>query len=313
MSDFKFAPAPWVPYKDTQLLDELRAMTPEQLVRHSNPDFRIEIDINPGAIGMMDMYQRIVDSDLNNRKVVMVCGNPNPGDYMPVARLINLRRINCRNVFCFTMDEWADDQGNIAPTDYKSGFTYSFMKYFYGMIDPELRMPESNIFYPTNENIDDYSKLLTECGEGGADVVYSGPGWAAHVAFIDPCPEFMPENISIEDYCKQPAKVVTLHPLTIMQNSLHGVFGCSGDIANVPPKAATIGPLDVMNAKDIIEVHSLVTMGTFSSWQRMTSRLICHGPVTPLVPGSILQLRKTAVYLSEDIAAPIEVMEKVGY
>ena len=313
MSEFNFAPAPWVPFQDKAVLDTLRVMTREQLEAHPNPDFQIKVDVNPGAIGLMDMYNRIAESDRLNKKVVMVCGNPCPDAYTPVARLINLRRINCRNVFCFTMDEWADDMGNIAPTDYKSGFTYSFLKYFYGMIDPELRMPESNIFYPTTKNINEYSKMLTEVGEGGADVIYSGPGWAAHIAFIDPCPELMPENISIDEYIKQPAKVVTLHPLTIMQNSCHGVFGCSGDVANVPPKAATIGPLDVMNAKDIIEVHNLVTMGTFSSWQRMTSRLILHGPVTPWVPGTILQLRKTAVYVSESLAAPIEVMEMVGY
>ena len=107
--------------------------------------------------------------------------------------------------------------------------------------------------------------------------------------------------------------MLTLHPLTIMQNSLHGVFGQSGDIANVPPRAATIGPLDVINAKERIETHDLTTGGSFSSWQRMTSRLITHGPVTPYVPGSILQLMDTTLLLSESIAAPIECMETVGY
>ena len=38
-----------------------------------------------------------------------------------------------------------------------------------------------------------------------------------------------------------------------------------------------------------------------------------HGPVTPLVPSSMLQLMKTQVYVSEEIAAPFECWEKVGY
>jgi hypothetical protein len=101
--------------------------------------------------------------------------------------------------------------------------------------------------------------------------------------------------------------------MTIMQNSLNGTFGQSGDIANVPPKAATIGPIDVMRAKERIEVHALATNGTFSSWQRMTSRLVTHGPVTPLVPSSMLQTKKTQVYISEELAAPFECWEKVGY
>ena len=74
-----------------------------------------------------------------------------------------------------------------------------------------------------------------------------------------------------------------------------------------------IGPVDVLNARERIEVHALLTNNTFSSWQRMTSRLVLHGPVTPLVPSSMLQLMKTQVYVSEEIAAPFECWEKVGY
>jgi len=81
----------------------------------------------------------------------------------------------------------------------------------------------------------------------------------------------------------------------------------------VPPKAATIGPLDVMRAKERIEVHALATCGTFSSWQRMTSRLVTHGPITPYIPSTMLQTKKTQVYISEELAAPFECWEKVGY
>ena len=116
-----------------------------------------------------------------------------------------------------------------------------------------------------------------------------------------------------DPYFDQKAQVVTLHPLTIAQNSLHGVFGCSGNIGNVPPKAATIGPRDVLHAKKRIECHSLATYGTFSSWQRMTSRLITHGPVTPYVPGSIYQLLPCDIFIRPSIATPFGVMETVGY
>ena len=101
--------------------------------------------------------------------------------------------------------------------------------------------------------------------------------------------------------------------MTVAQNSLHGVFGQSGYIQAVPPCAATIGPVDVKNARERIEVHALMTNGTFSSWQRMTSRLCTHGPVTPYLPSSMLQTKKTQVYISEELAAPFECWEKVGY
>ena len=159
--------------------------------------------------------------------------------------------------------------------------------------------------------------MITDCGEGGADICSSSPGWTGHMAFIDPVSEFLPSmkdgQYDIDEWLNMDARVVTLHPLTVAQNSLHGVFGQSGYIADVPPKAATIGPVDVKNARERIEVHALLTNNTFSSWQRMTSRLVLHGPVTPLIPSSMLQLMKTQVYVSEEIAAPFECWEKVGY
>ena len=306
---FEFKIADFVPYKNKEVLEKVRKMSGEELTKHPNPDFRIKIVTDPSLVWVADMMARIVRSDLLDEKCVMILPNPCPVIYESVAAEINRMRVNCRNVHVFTMDEWADDQGNIAPIDYKAGFSHSQLKYFYGKIDEDLRMPLSNIHYPTTENIKYYSQMLHD--EGDADVCYSGPGWAGHIAFIDPCvPEFSP---NLDEFLNQGARVVTLNPMTIMQNSLHGVFGQSGDIANVPPRAATIGPLDVKRAKNRLEFHALTTSGAFSSWQRMVSRLILQGEVTPLVPSSILQLMKTDVFISEAIAAPIECKEKVGY
>ena len=207
---------------------------------------------------------------------------------------------------------WADENGNIAPDTYQAGFTYSFMKYFIGKIDRELRPKPENVLVPTTRNIGHFSDLIDEKTGGGIDLFTSGPGWAGHIAFIDPCDDYTQVS-SMEEYLEQPAKIVTLHPLTIAQNSLHGVFGCSGNVGNVPPKAATVGPRDVLHAKKRIENHSLATMGTFSSWQRMTSRLITHGPVTPMVPGSIYQILPCEIFITPEIAKPIECLETVGY
>ena len=210
------------------------------------------------------------------------------------------------------MDEWADEDGNVAPITCKSGFGYSCMKYFYGKIREDLRMPIEQMHYCTTENVKDYSKMITECGEGGADVCYSGPGWAGHIAFIDPCtPEFACDTL--DEFINMDARIVTLNPLTICQNSLHGVFGCSGDLSSVPPRAATIGPADVKRSKARFEMQGITTMGSFSSWQRMTSRLCLYGEITPLVPTSILRLWDTDIYVSEEIAKPIECLETVGY
>jgi glucosamine-6-phosphate deaminase len=310
--DFDFKPADFCPFKDREILKKLAKMTPEEIEKHPNPDVRIKILDNFGTVVLAEKFMGIKESFEQNKKFSTIFGNPNPNSHMPLAELININRIDCKNCVFVTMDEWADQDGNVAPITYRAGFTYSFFKYFINKIDPELRPLPENILYPTTENIDHFSDLIDEKTDGGIDLFTSGPGWAGHIAFIDPSPEYM-EVDSIDEYLQQPAKIITLHPLTIAQNSLHGVFGCSGNVANVPPKAATIGPRDVLHGKRRIEGHGLSTMGTFSSWQRMTSRLITHGPVTPAVPGSIYQVLPCTIYLSTNIAKPIECLETVGY
>ncbi len=309
---FKFDPAEYVPYRNKEVLERCRNIKREDMEKHPNPNFRIHVTPAVGGIWIGDMVARIVESDLLDKKCVMILPNPCPVDYMQVAETINRMNVNCRNLHVFMMDEWADQDGNIAPLDYKAGFAHSNMKYFYGAIREDLRPPIEQMHYPTNENANYYSKLIAEVGDGGADICYSGPGWAGHIAFIDPCtPEF--GCPPIEEYLEMEARIVTLHPMTIMQNSLHGCFGCSGDIANVPPRAFTIGPVDVKNSKNRFEMHSITTMGTYSTWQRMISRLVLYGEVTPLVPSSILQLMDCDVYVSEETAKPFGCDELMGY
>ena len=311
---FAFEPSTFVPFKDREVCERVRKLSGTDLEKREpwwHPEFSVKVMMNPHPVLIATLFSRLKEASETGRPFRMILGNPEPDTYIPLAQLINYFKVDCSKVHVFAEDEWADDQGNIAPETYEGGFVHSMLKYLVYQIDPKLRMPMENVHYPTNKNINDYSKIINDVTEGGADIISTSPGWTGHVAFVDPVSEFVRDDI--EEWLNLPARIVTLHPMTIMQNSLHGCFGQSGDIANVPPKAATIGPVDVMRAKERIEVHALLTNCTFSSWQRMTSRLVTHGPVTPYVPSSMLQTKKTQVYISEEIAAPFECWEKVGY
>ena len=289
-------------------------MSGKELEKHEDwqhPEFNVKVIMNPHPILIATLFSRLKAASEAGRPFSMILGNPEPETYIPLAQLINYFQVDCSKVSIFAEDEWADDQGNIAPETYEAGFVHSMLKYFVYQIDPKLRMPLENVHYPTNKNISYYSKLINDVTEGGADIISTSPGWTGHVAFVDPVPDFVRDDV--EEWLNLEARIVTLHPMTVAQNSLHGVFGQSGYIASVPPRAATIGPVDVQRAKERIEVHALLTNNTFSSWQRMTSRLVTHGPVTPLVPSSMLQRWKTQVYISEELAAPFDCWEKVGY
>jgi glucosamine-6-phosphate deaminase len=281
------------------------------LTEHPNPDFRIRIlpDAEMEPLWIADMFERIRRSSEAGERFVMIAPNPWPS-YDKVARLINEHRISCHHLHTFNMDEYANEHGDIAPESWAFGFGHAFKKFFYANIDADLRPPENQIHGLSNENIAHYGKMLADLG--GADICYSGPGWTGHLAFIEPdAPEFA--AASLEEWKKMGPRVCTLSPFTIAQNSLHGCFGASGDLTAVPPKAATIGPAEVVAAKHRIDLHGITVGGGFHSWQRLTSRLVLHGPVTPLVPESLLQTLRTDVWVSESIAQDIEVRWDLGY
>lgn len=299
---FQFRPAECVPFRDREVLEKLRNMTREEMERHANPDFKIKIVKETTPLFVADFFTRIKMSDELDQRLVVILPNPWPSAYQNVAEMCNRYGVSLRNVHTFNMDEWADEDGNVAPITWKGGLGYTFRKNFYGSLRPELRMPEEQVHCFTNENVEDYSKIIEEVGNGGADICYSATGWPGHTAFIDPDTEAFRAD-TLEEFLSFGSRFVKQHPLTIAENSLFPVFGSSGDVAAVPPGAVTIGPRDIMNARDHFEMHSF-SEASGSSWQRMISRLTLYGPVNMQCPASILQLCRATVYVSEEIAKP---------
>ena len=296
------------PFQNQAEIDRVRKIGRKEIeamngVHPNNPNISLEIFRNDEfeMVMLTDMVKRIVDSDRYDKKVVMIMCNPNP-TYRKVAYMLREMGVNCRNVKFYMMDEWADEDGNIAPLDYPAGFGNAFYRYMVsGILDLGFKM--ENFIYHSNETTPVFSKMLEDDGE--ADIVYSGPGWPGHLAFIDPVSDWY--KPTMEEYLAQPAKVASLHPLTIAQNSLHGGFGASGDISRVPPKGAMMGPRDAMKAKNVLDMHAITTAGSHVTWQRLTSRLCIFGEPSQTVPASILQLREnpTRIVISENLAADI--------
>jgi 6-phosphogluconolactonase/glucosamine-6-phosphate isomerase/deaminase len=310
MKEFKYAPSKWVPFRDVEVLERVRHITREQIDKHPNPVFRIQIvpDDQVEFMFITDMFFRIMKAAEERMHCVLILPNPNHG-YIKLAHMLNKLGVDCKHLHVFIMDEYADEDGTIAPESFPQGFMRSFKDYFYRKLDPSLRPPERQIHGPTSENIKDYGKMIADMG--GADACYSGPGWTGHLAFIEPdAPEF---DADLEEWKKMGPRVVTLSPFTIAQNSLHGSFGMSGDLALVPPKAATIGPAEVIASKYRMQQHALAVAGTPVSWQRFVTRLILHGPVTPRVPESLLQTLPTDVVVSENAARNIEARWDFAY
>jgi len=308
---FEYSPSPVVPFRDKAEIERCRAIKREDIEKHPNPDFRIRVikEADLGFMWVTDMYARIKQAGEESRRCVMMMPNPCPAFYEPLSRLINATRLDCRHVWFFALDEYANEDGQVAPEDWQFGFMHSMLTHLYYGIDEDLRPPRKQVHGPNNQNIDHYYDLMQEAG--GAEISYTGPGWTGHVAFVEPdAPEF---EGSLEEFKQMGARICTLSPFTLAQNSMHGSFGMSGDLAAVPPMAATVGPKEVIAAGHRWEVAAIGVHGTATSWQRMIARLCYHGPVTPKLPSSIHQQLRTDCYIGQSVADNIEPDWDKGY
>lgn len=305
-----------MPFRDRQAIDRCRAIKREQIEEHPNPGFRIRVvpDQDLRMLWLSDIYARLKESAEQDRPCVMLMPNPIPV-YRMLAHLINRTGLSCRHAWFFAMDEYADEDGRVAPEDWPRGFAYAMLRFLWSEIDEDLRPPRSQVVAPNNDNLDCYGDLMREAG--GLDIAYTGPGWTGHMAFIEPdAPEFVgseTDPTSLDEWKQMGTRIVTLSPFTLAQNSLHGSMGYSGDLSAVPPRAVTVGPREIIAARHRWETAAVGVAGTATSWQRLIARLCYHGPVTPLLPSSLHQTLRTDCYLSESIAANIEDTWDKGY
>jgi glucosamine-6-phosphate deaminase len=303
LSEFPYTLASFLPFRDLEACERVRAITRSELTRHPNPDFAISVVDDAAefyerfARDLVDRIRAARDEDRQFAAILPV--GPMP-QYDIATRLINEERLSLRHVHTFNMDEYANEDGVTAPISWAGSFQRAMHERFFARIDPELRPPEDQIHFPTTAAIGDYSARIEDLG--GADVCYGGIGWSGHIAFWEPQ---LGEEFSgdLEAYKQAGARLVELHPMTIMQNALHS-FG--GDWSWVPPKANTVGPREILGAR-----HRSFwldgDLGGGVSWQRFIARLVAHGPVSELVPGSLLQETRADYTILGNVAHEVEI------
>jgi glucosamine-6-phosphate deaminase len=299
---FTYNLADFIDFKDAAACERVRRIRREDIAKHPNPDFKIEVVDDRGqfyAAFATDIVVRIKRAlDEGRRFVGIFPVGPMP-QYAIAARMINELRLPMHHVHTFNMDEYADQDGNTAPVEWEGSFQRAMFQSFFNLIDPDLRPPLKQIHFPTKDVIKHYGEMIEEAG--GADICYGGIGWCGHIAFWES--SLGHEFGDLESYKKAGPRLVKLTPMTIIQNALHS-FG--GDWSWVPPKANTIGPAQILGAR-----HRSFwldgDLGGGVSWQRFIARLAAHGPVNKFVPGSILQTAPTTYTILGGVADNVEI------
>ena len=153
INQFDHAAAPWLPQWDPEMLDRL-AMA--DLNEHTgnvydHPGFSVQVCGDVHNYFAADLYERIRRSDRLDRKLVLLLPSPENSVYISVTEALNKFRVSCRNVHVFFLNEFANEKGEVAPWQSPYSRSGQFMKYFYGRLDADLRMPMEQIHFWTKE------------------------------------------------------------------------------------------------------------------------------------------------------------------
>ena len=293
--EFDYAMPDFLAFRERDVCERVRKIDKSEVCNHPNDGFRIGIisDLDELLLAYaLDIATTIIEFHKAGKQLVLILPARVPS---AAARLINELNVPCGHVHTFNMDEYADENGVTAPISWSGSFQKLMWDTFFGLIRSELRMPENQIHFPSDKNINDYAAMIDDAG--GTDVCFAQFGWNGHIAFWEPeLGATIGEDI--ETFKAAGPCIVDISRITVIQNSV--LISHCGDWSWYPPRAATIGPAQVAGASR----NSWWLSGDFGrgvSWQRFIFRLVAHGPVTPRVPASILQILNTELTVLESV------------
>jgi len=271
---------------DADLIDEAARLSPRDLARLSRPGFTvvlydtIEDFYLAEALEYVDAWRQSTDD-----RPVGICGPIGPTEQLPlVARIINALDLDVRSGHFWGMDEWFDTAtGREVPVTHPLSFERADRELCFSRIRRPLRMPDAHLHFP-RADARDY-RASWDTGVRCA-VMQGGQGDVKHWAFNDPLPRkgrHKDAPPSAADYRKLTTRVVDLHPLTIAQNAR---TSGGGNIARVPTKAITVGPVETWKAEKVSIWHAGHHDNPFG--QRLTAFMIAKGIVDTSVPMSLL-------------------------
>lgn len=271
---------------DSELVEAVVRLTPRALEKLSRPGFKVVIYDTleefylAEALEYIDAWRQSTEDN-----PVGICGPIGPTEQLPlVARLVNTLGLDLQSAHFWGMDEWfLPELGREAPADHPLSFEKADRELCFNRIAKKLRMPDTHLHFPKADTAP-YRKSW-DAGVRCA-VMQGGQGDVKHWAFNDPLPrrgKYQDAPPSKEEYRKLATRVVELHPLTIAQNAR---TSGGGNIALVPTKAITVGPVETWRAEKVSIWHAGRHDNPFG--QRLTAYMIAKRLVDTAVPMSLL-------------------------
>lgn len=207
----------------------------------------------------------------------LATGSTPTGMYEGLVKLYNEGRIDFKDVVTFNLDEYCG-----LPDENDQSYHYFMDKNLLSKVN----VAPENINIPSGVE-DDMEKTCIEYDEkiqsfGGTDIQVLGIGVNGHIGFNEPGDVFVGET-----------HIIDLDETTIEANARF--FEKKDD---VPKQAITMGMKSIMSAGRILLMAS-------GSGKAKAIYDAIKGPITPLVPASILQLHEDVIVVVDKEAAKL--------
>ena len=212
-----------------------------------------------------------------------ICGPIGPTEQLPlVARIVNDLGINVRYGHFWAMDEWYEN-GREVPVDHPLSFARCDLEQCFRRIEAKLRMPDENLHFMKADALAAYSASYDSAR---CLVMQGGQGEVKHWAFNDPprrSGAFTEKPPSPTEYRRLGARLVDLHPMTVIQNAR---TSGGGVVSAVPTQALSVGPVETWKSARVSIWHPGWHDNPFGL--RLTALMISKRIPDAAVPMSLL-------------------------
>jgi glucosamine-6-phosphate deaminase len=269
---------------DPEILAEAARLTPDDLMKLSRPGFTVKFyDTRESFFTAEAMEYVQAWRAATAARPAGICGPIGPTEQLPlVAEIVNDLGIEVRHGHFWGMDEWYVD-GKEVPITHPLSFAKADMDLCFNRIDRKLRMPDENLHFLRADNVKEYTASYdtVKCL-----VMQGGQGEVKHWAFNDPVRregKYRDAPPSPAEFRKLSARVVDLHPMTIIQNAR---TSGGGVVSAVPSQALSVGPVETWKAEKVSIWHPGWHDNPFGI--RLTALMISRRIPDSSVPMSLL-------------------------
>jgi glucosamine-6-phosphate deaminase len=269
---------------DPKLLAEAARITAEGLPKLERPGFTIRFYDTREEFFTAEALEYVQAwREATAARPAGICGPIGPTEQLPlVARIVNDLGVSLKHAHFWAMDEWYVD-GKEVPVTHPLSFAKADLDLCFNRIDPKLRMPDENLHFLRADNVTEYTASYDAAR---CLVMQGGQGEVKHWAFNDPVRregKYTDEPPSPVEYRTLPARVVDLHPMTIIQNAR---TSGGGVVSAVPAQALSVGPVETWKSQKVSIWHPGWHDNPFGI--RLTALMISRRLPDSSVPMSLL-------------------------